>query len=378
MKPTHQTYLPRRPAAGFVHIQWVVIVLLLVLATVVALLLINRGGNDHSSAPATNQEQIEEQLGQLQQAFQTAMTEKQDLTRIAAQAQAFTEAHPTNREGHVLLAQTRIGLEQWDRAYAALQQALSLDTQTSTFELSKLAGVCAAKLDKLPQALKHYQQAVAATRDQADSEVYAALGQLHLALNEIDLAEQMFTRAIDAPGPGDKTNYKHQAYAGLAEVAAARQAFDQALSWADRAIKMAGLDSEGDVPRYQIQKARLYMQAGRDQDAVTMLGFTWDQFPQTPWRIESARLRATLYERANQLDAAVDYLQSVTEWHRFDQTRDNKTLASFTALLAQWQIKAKRIDDANVSLHNLKILAPEYPMIKVLKEQMSVTVDRTQ
>lgn len=368
MKPTHQTSLLHRPSAGFVHLQWVVVTLLLVLALAVAIGLLNRSNSVETTSSTAPQEQIDKQLGELQQAFQTAINEKQDLTRIASQAKAFTEEHPAYQDGYVLLAQTRIGMEQWKPAYAALQKALELDA--GAFELCKLAGACSAKLGNTQKALAHYKQAVAATNDQADSEVYAALGQLYLAVNNTDLAEEMFKRAAEAPGPGQDTNYKHKAYAGLAEVAAIRMQFDRSLSWIDRAIKMAGLDSDGDTAAYHIQKARLYMTAGRDEDAVTMLSFTWSQFPNTPWRIESARLRATLYERANELDTAVDYLQTLTEWHRLTETRDNKTLASFTALLARWQIKANRTDDARISLHNLEALAPKHPAIDELKAKM--------
>lgn len=352
------------------------LVLLALAISAVVYLAVNRNDGDDATTPTATQEQIDQELGKLQQAFQTAMQEKQDLARHAALAQAFTEEHPDNQAGYVLLAQTRMGLKQWDQSYTAWQNALEIDDQG--FELCKMAGLCAAKLGNIDQALSHYQQAVAATNDQADNEVYAALGRLHIALGDTDAAEQMFTRAIDARGPGEDANYKHQAYAGLADVAAIRKQFDDALSWIDRAIKMANLDSDADSAAYHIQKARIYMDASRDADAVTMLSYTWSEYPETPWRIESARLRAALYERADQLDLAVDYLQTITQYHSLAETRNTEILANFTALLAQWQVKANRLDAANISLHNLKTLAPTHPAIEVLKDQLSVTFDRTQ
>lgn len=305
----------------------------------------------------------------MQQDLQTAMQEKQDLSRLAGQARAFTERYPDSQGGYVLLAQTRMGLEQWDQAYPAWQLALAKDT-AGAFEMNKMAGLCAAKLGRVDQALAHYQQAVQTTNDQADSEVYAALGRLHLALNDVASAKQMFNRAVEARGPRDETNYKHEAYAGLADVASVNNDIDSALSWIDRAIKMAKLDSDADSVAYHIQKARIYMDAGRDQDATAMLAYTWSQFPDSPWRIESARLRAKLYERDNQLDKAVDNLQAITEYHRMSETRDNQTLANFTALLAHWQIKANRIDAARISLHNLQTLAPNHPAINEIKVQL--------
>lgn len=330
-------------------------------------LALNRGDTSTSDPPPT-QEQIDQELAVLQQALQTAMQEKQDLSRLAAQANAFTEQYPQEQAGYVLLAQTRMGLKQWDQAYAAWDKALSLGE--SGFELCKMAGLCAAKLGRVEQALSHYQQAVATTNNQADSEVYAALGRLHLSLNDPINAKAMFTKAVEARGPGEKTNYKHEAYAGLADVAAVGGDTDTALSWIDRAIKMAKLDSTADSAGYHIQKARIYTDAGRDEDAVTMLGYTWSEFPDSPWRIESARLRARLYERANQLDTAVDYLQNITEWHRISEDSNPQTLANFTALLADWQIKANRTDAAKVSLHNLQIHDPEHPAIEPLKARL--------
>lgn len=343
-------------------------VVLALAITAVVYLALTRGNGNTPPPPPPSQEEIENELALLQQSFQKALQEDLGLTRIAAQANAFTEQHPDNQGGHVLLAQVRMGQKQWGDAYASWDKALSLDD--GAFELSKMAGLCAAKLGDLDQALSHYEQAAAATNDQADNEVYTALGRLHLALENPDAAEQMFNRAVEARGPGEDTNYKHEAYAGLADVAVVREDFDTGLSWVDRAITMAGIDSKADEAAYHIQKARIYMDAGRDDDAVTMLKYTWSQFADAPWRIESARLRARLYERDDQLDAAVDYLQSVTEWHRLSETRDNETLANFTALLADWQIKANRTQDAQVSLHNLRTLMPDHPAIEELKPRL--------
>lgn len=359
---------PRR-FAGQASLVWIVLIVLFALAlSAVIYLALNLGEEGGDTSPQATQEQIDEELGKLQQSLQTAMQEKQDLTRLAAQARAFTEEHPEQQGGYVLLAQARMGLYQWEQAYIAWQRALSFDA--SAFELNKMAGNCAAKLGDIEQAREHYQQAIASTNDQADSEVYAALGHLYISTNDADKAEQHFKRAVDARGPGEDTNYKHEAYAGLANVAALRQQFDQALSWIDRAIKMANLDSDADSAGYHIQKAHIYMVADRDEDAVTMLNYTWSQFADSPWRIESARLRAKLYERAGQIDTAVDYLQSIAEWHRLAEQRNNETIANFTALLADWQIKANRRDAANISLHNLQILMPSHPAIAELKAKL--------
>ena len=133
---------------------------------------------------------------------------------------------------------------------------------------------------------------------------------------------------------------------------------------------MGNLDSKADLPGYQIQKAFIYMHAGRDDDAVTMLNYTWSQHPEAPWRIESARLRAKLYDRAGHTDKGADHIQSVTEWHRLAEQQDASNLADFTALLADWQIKAKRYDAARVSLHNLQTLLPNHPKIESLKQAL--------
>ncbi|MEM6258071.1 MAG: tetratricopeptide repeat protein [Planctomycetota bacterium] len=356
---------------------WVLLLALLALViSAVISLAVTRSSEDASpERPAVSQEQIDQELGVLQQDFQTALQEKQDLSRLAAKARAFTERYPEEQGGYILLAQTRMGLKQWDQAYTALRQALTFDE--NTFELSKMAGLSAAKLGRIDKALSHYLAAIQATNDQADSEVYTALGRLYLALGSPLNAERVFNQAAEARGPGEETNYKHEAYAGLADVSAVGGDTEAALSWVDRAIKMSGIDSDADTAAYHIQKARIYMDAGRDQDAVTMLNYTWSEFADTPWRIESARLRARLYERADQLDKAVDHLQAITEWHRINENRNEETIAEFTALLASWQIKAGRIDDARVSLFNLQALVPGHPAIDGLKEQLTVKTERT-
>jgi tetratricopeptide (TPR) repeat protein len=352
---------------GAVSVGWIVLIALLAVAVSAVVYLAMNPSNEGTADPAPlTQDQIDEKLGALQQDFQTALQEQQDLNRIAGQARAFTEDHPESQGGFVLLAQARMALKQWPQAYTAWQATLSFDQ--NAFEFNKMAGLCAAKLGKLKQALAHYQQA--ASNGQADSEVYAALGRLHLALEDIDSAERMFQQAKDARGPGEETNYRHEAYAGLADVSVVKGDFSAALELVDRAIKMAKLDSDGDIAAYHIQKARIYMDADRDEDAVTMLSYTWSEFADAPWRIESARLRAKLYQRADQLENAVNYLQTITEWHRVAEARDNETLANFTALLADWQIKAARIDDARISLHNLKTLAPEHPAIGELTARL--------
>lgn len=343
------------------------VVLALAVSAVVYLALTHSSGSTPTRTPPS-QEEIEKELALLQQAFQKALQEDLGLSRVAAQARAFTEQHPDNQGGYVLLAQVRMGQNQWGNAYAAWDKALSFDG--SAFELSKMAGLCAAKLGDLERALSHYEQAVAAKNDQADSEVYAALGRLHLALDDPDTAEQVFNRAAEARGPNGEANYKHEAYAGLADVAVMRGDFDTALSKVDDAIKTARIDSKADEAAYHIQKARIYMDAGQDKDAVTMLEYTWSEFSETLWRIESARLRAKLYERDNQLDAAVNHVQSATEMQRVSETRDNETLANFTALLADWQIKANRTEDARISLHNLRTLKPDHPAIEGLKAKL--------
>gem|GEM_PF-2392735 len=371
-KPIKRSFNATR--AGRVRLDWVVVLVLLALAgAAVTYLALNRGPSDAddpnrvSPRPMTQQE-IDTELGELQQSFQTALQEELDLNRLAAKARVFTERHPNESGGHVLLAQLRIGLNQWEEAYQSWLNAI--EQQPGGVDLYKMAGFSAARTGRLEQALVHYQDAAKAANDQADCEVYAALGRLHLALEGPEAAEQMFKRSQNAPGVGEKTNWKHEAYAGLADVAAVRSEYDAALEHIDHAIKMARLDSEADIAGYRIQKARIYMDAGRDEDAVTMLGHTWSQHPAALWRIESARLRAKLYERAQQLDKAVDYVQSVCEWHRLAEESDNLVLADFTALLADWQIKAQRYDAARVSLHNLVTLFPKHPRIDALKERL--------
>lgn len=312
--------------------------------------------------------EIEARLADLQQQFQTALQEKEDLTRLRSAIKLFTKEAPDEPAGHVLLAQIRMASNRWSGAYEALAQALELDPQA--YELCKMAGFCAARLGHVEQAKIHYTAAVNVSDQRPDNEVYTSLGRLNLALSDDLAAEQAFEQSIRAPAPGGKTNWKHESYAGLADVASYRKLHDKAHEWVDRAIKHAKLDSSADLVGYQIQKARLFADADRPDDALAMLTHTWQTYPDSQRRIESARLRARLYEQAQELGKAVNHIAYVTDTHQRDPDRKDATLADFYALLAAWQIKAKQTDAARIAVQNLATLAPEHPALVKLRSDL--------
>lgn len=336
---------------------------------VLAWVLLLRGGDGQTIEPTTmTQAAIDADLATLQEDFKTALQEKRDLTRVLARTKRFTEQHPDQLAGHILLAQTQMREQRWGPAYASWTRALELGP--GVYEQYKMAGFCAARLDRLEQALGHYQDAVDAAGDRADYEVFASIGRLHLAMDNPDAAEQAFTRALNAPGTGDKTNWKHPGYAGLANVAAVRGEFEQAHQHIDRAIKLANLDSNADLVGYHLQKARLYLDADQPDNALAMLTTTWQQFDDAQERIESARLRAALYERADQTDKAVTHIAYVCDLHQRDPDRKDPVLAEFYALLAKWQLKAGQTQNARTSISNLRTLAPDHPDLAELKQEL--------
>ena len=327
----------------------------------------NPGGDRATQKPSDAE--ISEELGELQQQFQSAMQENLDPARLEARVADFTRRHPEQTDGHVLLAQIHAHMLKWGQAYTSLTRALA--DRPNEVELCKMAGACAAKLNRLELAEQHYQDAVRATGDAADYTVYAALGQIYLAMDNTDLAEQAFNRALKAPGPGEEPNYMHEARSGLADVAGLRKDFETAHEQIDRAIRLGNADSSADLPAYHIQKARLYMDAGQDTDAVTMLSHTWIAYPDARWRIESARLRARLYERASEMDKAVNHIAMVCDYHQRNPGRVNRVVSNFFALLARWQIKAGQTEPAGISLHNLETLAPDHPELPELRKQLN-------
>lgn len=346
----------------------VLLALLALSAGVVIYLLATQGKTPRQDDNKPTQEQIDNELASLQQEFQTLIQEKVDLTRFEAKAKDFARRFPAEPDGHVLLAQVQMRLEQWAPAYDAW--VVALRDRPGEFELCKMAGFCAAKLGRLEVAESHYQEAVRVSGNAADCDVFAALGRLYLAMGDASAAEQAFTKALDAPAPGEETNWKHEARSGLANVAAMRGDFDTALSEISRAIRLAGADSNADTAGYYIQKARIYADASRDDDALTMLNETRRAFPKSLWRIESARLRARLHEKAGELPEAIRYVQSVYGFLMVDEQRDDAVLADFAALLADLQIKAGQLDAARISLHNLEALAPHHPQIDTLRNRM--------
>ena len=340
-----------------------VIVLLVVVALggliAAAVLLFGPGSTPIVQKVPPTQQQIDDRLGALQQAFQSALQEERDLGRVASQARLFTQDHPDEPAGHMLLAQVQMRLNQWESSYTSWTRALELDPDV--FEVHKMAGFCAAKLGRIKQAEAHYRGAIDLVGDRADHKVFASLGQLYLVLNDLDAAERAFKSAIDAPGTGKKTNWKHAGYAGLTDVAGQRGAYEKADELIDRAIKLSKVDSDADTVGYQIQKARLYMDAGRSDDALAVLTSLSNQNANAAMRIESAQLRARLYEQADDLERAVNHIATVCQLYQMQPDRKDDQLADFYALLARWQIKAGRYDAARTSIANLNMLQPEHP-----------------
>lgn len=316
-----------------------------------------------------SQEEIDRRLAGLQEEFQKVLQEKLDLERFEARAQVFAEEFPEEPAGHVLVAQTRMSLRRWQGAYDAWLTAR--DLRADAFEYEKMAGFCAARLGRYEKAESHYRAAVQTMGERADSEVYASLGRLYLALDQPAKAESAFSSALVAPGPGDETNWKHEAYSGLANVSVLRDDCDGALETIDRAIRLAAVDSQADVVGYHIQKARIMMDCGSDADAVTMLTHTWQTLPDSQWRLESARLRAKLYERAGELGKAVNHVTLVCDWHQNAPERRDRVVADYVALLAEWQLKAGQADAARTTLFNLETLEPEHPRLNELKMKLN-------
>lgn len=344
----------------------------LTLAVLAGLLLPGCGGDDEtesSSKRQANSQDIENELAALQNEFQSAINEFDALPRIEARVLRFTRQYPKESGGYVLLAQVQMRQNDWEGAYDAWVKALQYDPDA--FELCKMAGFCAARQGRLKQAEGHYRHAIEVAGDAADCDVYAALGRLYLAMDDPDRAEEAFNRALKAPGAGEEMNWKYEAYSGLANVASERGEFAQAHRLIDEALQRAKDISTADLDGYRIQKARIYMDAGEDADALEMLAvYTWAESPDAQWRIESARLRAKLYERAGQLDKAVNHIALVCDYHQRDPDRRDEQVADFYALLAEWQIKAGQTEAARISLHNLQTLMPEHPQINVLRQKL--------
>lgn len=353
----------------------VVLIVLIVLGLgigVVAYLVIDRLGDDARVADARQRasaDEIAAELAALQAEVNAAMNDGQALPRIEARVRDFTRRHPGPWEGHLLLAQVRLRLSKWQGAYDALTRALA--DRPNAEELNRLAGDCAAKLGRLDEAERHYREAVAAAGDAADSDMHAALGRLYIATDRIGPAEQAFRDSIAARhARGGDVNWRHKGHAGLADVAALRGDFDTAQREIDQALRFADSDSKADVTGYRIQKARLYMNADADEDAATMLAYAWSRDPDAQWRIESARLRATLYERAGEMDKAVNHVALVCDLVQLSEDRRDDALANLYALLARWQIKAGQPDAARVALDNARTLWPDQPQLEELRAQL--------
>lgn len=316
------------------------------------------------------QAQVDARLAELQQEFEDIGNQGGDLTVFEAKIRLFTEQHPREAEAYVTLGLARVALLRWSDAYQAFLSAIRL--KPGVYQWHQLAGFCSTKMNDNDQALGHYLDALEVAGDAADYTLYTNLGQLYLVLDQLDEAERSFTLALDAPPPpGEDTNWRHQGYSGLADVAAVRGDFEKAQEFIDLAIRFNPGDSGKKEVGYMIQKAWLYMDQGRDDEALRYLrDEVHRRHPDSAGRIESVRLRARLYERAGDLGAAVDHVSYYT-WDQTQQPeRIDAELANFFALQAEWQIKAGQFDAARHSLTSLENLAPQHTQLQSLRDQL--------
>jgi len=330
--------------------------------------LITPGEVEGQQAPP-NPQIVEARLDALRQEFNTIIDEKLDATALEARVRVYTERHPENAGGFLLLGQARMSLLRWADAYEALSTSLQLKSDEP--ECHRLAGACAAELGRYDQAQQHYLDALRIAGPRANCALYRNLGQLYLVRGDLDAAEQAYTRSLDAPAPpGEDTNWKHEGYAGLANVASQRGDLNTALQNIELAIVLSKAQTGSDEVGYYIQKARIYADAGQDEQAITTLVTTARNYRNADLRIEAVRLRARLYERAGNVGSAVEYINTILELRELANNDTDAELAEFYALLAQWQIHAGQNIQALNTLDVLRGLSPDHPQLEVLRAQL--------
>lgn len=318
-----------------------------------------RGGD---TDPAPPRDTSNEEIARLQEQFKRYIENQLDFTNLLPEVKAYTRDHPDSVAGHVLLAQVLMRLEQYAQAYPALTQAL--EGNPDNFELLKLTGACAAKLERWDEAERYLTEADALKEDQT---VVLQLGNVFFQTGRLDAAEEAFTRAkaIRSESP------PHKANAGLAEVHAGRGDYARALTMITLAIKWAGGDSEADISAYKLKKVRILFDAGRWDEGAQLLRVTMQEHPGVVYTLPSARLRARLAEQRGDLSGAAGEIGLLASGVVAAEDQTDRERADIYAELAHWQLKAGDTAGAADSVQALRDLMPSHARLAELEAQLA-------
>ena len=304
----------------------------------------------------------DDEIVALQEAFKRYAENQLDFIDLLPDARAYTRKYPDSVSGHILHAQVLMQLEFYGEAYPALTQALG--GNPDNFELQKLTGACAAKLERWDEAEAHLLTADALKAD--DSTVVLQLGNVFLQTGRLDEAEARFQRAKKISG----TTPPHKAFAGLAEIQALRGDLGGAIATMGRAIDFAGNDSEAQLWVYRLKRVRFQFDAGLWDEGALALRQTQRDDPESVYTVPCTRLRARLNgQRGEPGKAARDY-ELLVSGILDPGTLSDSDLAEVYAEIAHWHLEAGNPDRAAQAVRELERRAPQHPRLAELQARL--------
>ena len=307
-----------------------------------------------------------DEIAALQEQFKRYIENQLDFTNLLPQVKAYTREHPDSVAGHVLLAQVLMKLAQYSEAYPALTQALA--GNPDNFELLKLTGACAAKLERWDEAEQYLKDADAINPE--DMTVILQLGNVYFQTGRLDEAEAAYERAQPLSG----TSPPHKAYAGLADIAAARGQFQGnggALNLIRRAIAFGERDSEADVSAYRLKKVRILFEDGQWEAGANFLREAQREDPSVVYSLPSARLRARLAAHRGDLSGAASEIALLASGVVAAEDQTDYERADIYAELAHWQLRAADREGATDTLEALRTLMPSHSRLADLEARLS-------
>ena len=249
-----------------------------------------------------------------------------------------------------------------DAIVTPLTQALA--GNPDNFELLKLTGACAAKLERWDEAEQYLHQADGLKEDVT---VVLQLGNVFFQTGRLDEAEQAYSRAKAIPNPIPP----HKANAGLAEIHAARGDYARALRVIDLAIRWAGGDSEADISAYRLKRVRILFDAEQWEVGETHLRETQQDYPAVVYALPSARLRARLAAHRGDLSGAASEIALLASGVVAAEDQTDYERADIYAELAHWQLRAADREGATDTLEALRTLMPSHSRLTDLEARLS-------
>ncbi len=281
--------------------------------------------------------------------FTDAIENDRSTDRPAEAATNLVLRFPNDHAARNLLANILLHRGEWALAYE--QMLISLERNPGQAEVHLNAGTAALKLRRYDDAVHHYSQAVGLDQRNARYRVHLAHG--YIAVNRFDEARGLLLAALQA----DST--MHEAYQGMSQLFAKQNEMSLAIEQITKAIENTPAAQRRKQVEYIREKARFLRRANRPDDALITLQSLLAKERQQP---ESMRELATTYAMLGRPGAAAEV---------YEQAMAREPAAAQWAIeAARWRIKAGDATAARRLLDQARKISPNDPAIGELMGEL--------